>query len=66
MSIHPGNLAMVHLVVDAVEYFYSIGTVTAGINMAFLYKMIRSLSSGDDMEWKICEDSTHRMIQQRT
>ena len=61
VSIDPGNIAMVHLVVNAVEYFYTFKTVTAGINMAFLYKMIRSLSSGDFMEWRIYEDSPHKL-----
>lgn len=61
VSIDPGNVAMVHLVINAVEYFYALGTVTAGINMAFLYRMIRSLTSGDFMEWRIYEDSPHVM-----
>lgn len=61
VSIDPGNIAMVHLVINAVEYFYAKGTVTAGLNMAFLYKMIRSLASGDFMEWRIYEDSPHKM-----
>lgn len=61
VSIDPGNIAMVHLVINALEFFYALGTVTAGINMAFLYKMIRSLTSGDFMEWRIYEDSPHQM-----
>ncbi|ACH46832.1 putative PCNA [Feldmannia species virus] len=61
VSIDPGRVAMVHLVVNSVEYFYVKGTVTAGMNMAFLYRMIRSLSSGDYMEWRIYEDNPHAM-----
>lgn len=61
VSIDPGNVAMVHLVINAVEYFYACGTVTAGINMAFLYRMIRSLASGDFMEWRIYDDAPHEM-----
>lgn len=61
VSIDPGNIAMVHLVINSVEYFYARGTVLAGINMAFFHRMIRSLTSGDFMEWKIYEDSPHVM-----
>lgn len=61
VSIDPGRVAMVHLVVNAVEYFYTRGTVTAGMNMSFLYRMIRSLTSGDFMEWRIYEDEPHVM-----
>ena len=61
VSIDPGNVAMVHLVINAVEYFYALGKVTAGMNIAFLYRMIRSLASGDFMEWRIYEDNPHVM-----
>ena len=59
VSIDPGRVAMVHLVINQVEYFYAKGTVTAGMNMSFLYRMIRCLTSGDSMEWKIFEDDPH-------
>lgn len=61
VSIDPGNVAMVHLVINSVEYFYAKGTVLAGIKMGFFHRMIRSLTSGDFMEWKIYEDSPHVM-----
>ena len=61
VAIDPGNVAMVHLEVNAIEYFYAEGTVTAGLDMAFLYKMIRCMSSGDLMTWKIFEDEPHVM-----
>ena len=61
VSIDPGNVAMVHLVINSVEYFYAKGTVLAGIKMGFFHRMIRSLTSGDYMEWKIYEDSPHVM-----
>lgn len=61
VSIDPGNVAMVHLVINTVEYFYAHGTVIAGIEIKFLYRMIRSLASGDFMEWKIFEDSPNEM-----
>lgn len=61
VSIDPGHVAMVHLVINAVEYFYAKGTVLAGIKMGFFHRMIRSLTSGDFMEWKIYEDSPHVM-----
>jgi len=57
VALDPGSVAMVHLVIDAVEYFYAKGVVSAGLHMAFFYKMIRSLSSGDCIEWRIYEDS---------
>lgn len=57
VALDPAHIAMVHLVIDTVEYFYAKGTVSAGLHMAFFYKMIRSLSSGDCMEWRIYEDS---------
>jgi len=56
VSIDPGKVAMVHLVINDVEYFYAKGTVIAGINMSFLYRMVRSLSTGDFMEWRIYEE----------
>lgn len=61
VSIDPGKVAMVHLVVNDVEFFYAKGTVIAGINMAFLYRMIRSISTGDLMEWRIYEDDPNVM-----
>lgn len=62
VAIDPGNVAMVHLEVNAIEYFYAEGTVTAGIDMSFLlHKMIRCMSSGDLMTWKIFEDEPHVM-----
>lgn len=61
VAIDPGNVAMVHLEVNAVEYFYSKGTVMAGMDMNFLYRMIRSMSSGDLMAWRIYEDEPHVM-----
>ena len=61
VAIDPGNVAMVHLEVNAIEYFYAEGTVTAGLDMSFLYKMIRCMSSGDLMTWKIFEDEPHVM-----
>lgn len=59
VALDPAQIAMVHLVIDSVEYFFAKGTVSAGLHMAFFYKMIRSLSSGDFMEWRIYEDSPH-------
>lgn len=56
VSIDPGKVAMVHLIVNDIEYFYAKGTVVAGINMSFLYRMVRSLATGDLMEWRIYED----------
>ncbi|CAM9319040.1 unnamed protein product [Pylaiella littoralis] len=50
-----------HLEVNAVEYFYAKGTVSAGMDMAFLYKMTRSLISGDLRAWKIHEDRPRSM-----
>lgn len=61
VAIDPGNVAMVHLEINAIEYFYCEGSVTAGMDMSFLYKMIRSMSSGDLMTWKIFEDEPHVM-----
>lgn len=61
VTLDPGKVAMVHLVIDAVEYFFSKGTVIAGLNMSFFYKMIRSLTSGDLMEWRIYEDSPNEI-----
>ena len=57
VALDPAKVAMVHLMIDASEYFYAKGKVCAGLHMAFFYKMIRSLSSGDLMEWRIYEDS---------
>ena len=61
VTLDPGRVAMVHLVIDAVEYFFSKGTVIAGLNMSFFHKMIRSLTSGDLMEWRIYEDSPNEI-----
>lgn len=61
VAIDPGNVAMVHLEVNAIEYFYAKDVVTAGMDMSFLYKMIRSMSSGDLMTWKIFDDEPHVM-----
>lgn len=61
VSIDPGRVAMIHLVVNNIESFYTKGTVTAGINVVVLYKMIRSMTSNDFMEWRIYEDEPHRM-----
>ncbi|CAM9203354.1 unnamed protein product [Pylaiella littoralis] len=61
ISIDRGRIAMVHLVVNNIESFYAKGTVTAGISVVVLYKMIRSMTSNDFMEWRIYEDEPHRM-----
>lgn len=61
VSIDPGRVGMVHLDVNNMEYFYAKGTVTAGINVSLLYRMIRSMTSGDFMEWRIYEDDPHKM-----
>ncbi|CAM9154034.1 unnamed protein product [Ectocarpus sp. 8 AP-2014] len=61
VAIDPGNVAMVHLEVNAIEYFYALNTVTAGMDVSLLYKMIRCMSSGDLMTWKIFEDEPHVM-----
>ncbi len=61
VSIDPGRVAMIHLVVNNIESFYVKDTVTAGINVVVLYKMIRSMTSNDFMEWRIYEDEPHRM-----
>lgn len=61
VSIDPGNVAMVHLVINHVEYFYTQGTVIAGIKVGFLYRLIRSLTTGDLMEWRIYENEPHVM-----
>lgn len=61
MEIDPGNVVIMQLEVNAVEYFYAKGTVSAGMDMAFHYKMTKSLISGDLMAWKIYEDVPHSM-----
>ena len=61
VSIDPGKVAMVHLIINEVEYFYAKGTVTAGLDMAFMYKMIRCLTASDFMEWRIYADEPHAM-----
>jgi len=57
VTLDPGRIACLHVVIDSLEYFYAKKKVLAGLNMAFLYKMVRSLTSGDLMEWRIFEDS---------
>ena len=61
ISIDPGRVAMIHLVVNNIESFYAKGVVTAGIHVLVLYRMIRSMTSNDFMEWRIYEDEPHRM-----
>lgn len=61
VSIDPGCVAMIHLEINAVEYFFAKGKVTAGISILLLYRIIRSLTSGDYMEWRIYEDEPHSM-----
>lgn len=61
VAIDPGNVAMVHLEVNAIEYFFAKETVTAGMDVSFLYKIIRCMTSGDLMTWKIYEDEPHVM-----
>ena len=61
VSIDPGKVAMVHLIINEVEYFYAKGTVTAGLDMAFMYKMVRCLTASDFMEWRIFADEPHSM-----
>lgn len=61
VSIDPGRIGLLHLEVNNIEYFYANGVVTAGLSMLHLYRMIRSMTSGDFMEWRIYEDDIHRM-----
>ena len=61
VSIDPGRIGLLHLEVNNIEYFYAKGVVTAGLSMLHLYRMIRSMTSGDFMEWRIYEDDIHRM-----
>lgn len=61
VSIDPGRIGLLHLEVNNIEYFYAKGIVTAGLSMLHLYRMIRSMTSGDFMEWRIYEDDIHRM-----
>lgn len=61
ITLDPGKVACLHCVIDSIEYFFAKGTVTAGLNMTFLYKMVRSLTSGDLMEWRIFEDSPEEL-----
>jgi proliferating cell nuclear antigen len=53
VSIDPGRIGLLHLEVNNIEYFYAKGIVTAGLSMLHLYRMIRSMTSGDFMEWRI-------------
>ena len=48
-------------VVDSIEYFYVKDTVTVGLNMLTLHKLIRSMFLGDLMEWRMYEDEPHAM-----
>jgi len=61
VSLDPGKIAMVHLLINDVEYFFAKGTIVAGINMSFLYRVIRSISSNELMEWMIFEDDPNVM-----
>ena len=50
VSIDPGRVAMVHLVVNNIESFYAKCAVTAEVNVVTLYKMIRFMTSNDFMK----------------
>lgn len=57
VSLDPGKIGMVHLVVNKLEYYYCPREVYVGVYVAYLYKILRSVTTSHHLEWRIRKDN---------
>ncbi len=61
ICMDPGRIGMIHLEINNVEHYECAYPIVAGMYVGYLYKMMRSMNSGDFMEWRIYEDDPNAL-----
>jgi proliferating cell nuclear antigen len=56
VSLDPGKIGMVHLVVNKIEFYQCSQELYVGIYVAYLYKILRSVTTSHHLEWRIRKD----------
>lgn len=56
ISLDPGKIGMIHLSIYNLEKYECQDTFYAGVYMSYLYKIMRTVSTGHYLEWRIRRD----------
>jgi proliferating cell nuclear antigen len=57
ISLDPGRLGMIHLVVNRVDYYHCSKEMYIGVYVHYMYKILRSLTNSHHMEWRVRKDN---------
>jgi proliferating cell nuclear antigen len=57
VSLDPGKIGMIYLTVYGFDKYVCDGTVYAGVYVGYLYKIIRTATTGHYLEWRIRRDA---------
>ncbi|CAM9560972.1 unnamed protein product [Phaeothamnion confervicola] len=61
VCLDPGRVALVYCAISTVEFYYCREKTIIGINVSHLHRMMRSMNSGDLLEWSILKSNPHVM-----
>jgi proliferating cell nuclear antigen len=57
ISLDPGRLGMIHLVINRVDYYHCEKEMYIGVYVHYMYKILRSLTNSHHMEWRVRKDN---------
>lgn len=56
ISLDPGKIGMIHLSIFKVEKYVCESTFYVGVNIGYIYRLMRTVSTGHYLEWRIRRD----------
>lgn len=56
VSLDPGRVGMVHLVINKLEYYHCRQETYVGVYIQYLYKLLRSVTTSHHVEWRITRE----------
>lgn len=59
ISLDPGKIGMIHLVINKLEYYHCEQDIYVGVYIAYLYKILRSVTTSHHLEFRVRRDETN-------
>lgn len=53
VSLDPGRVGMVHLLINKLEYYHCKSELYVGVYIQYIYKLLRSVTTSHHLEWRI-------------
>ena len=53
VSLDPGRVGMVHLIINNLEYYHCETELYVGVYIQYMYKLLRSVTTSHHLEWRV-------------